>query len=125
MGSAETHCARAGCEPRDCKVCGVNFTPKRPWAAYCSQKCRNDNHAAEVRKEVQRAAAGDLYAALLELVACKDIADWLDKNEENGLAAPGDYHVLAKRKEYNERKPKAWDTARAALAKAGYKEPKP
>lgn len=109
MGSAETHLGKAGCEPRPCQTCGTIYTPRRAWATFCSTKCRNDYHAEERRKDMMRAAAPELYAALLELR--KAIHDY------GGHGMPGfkDRAIAYQ----------AMQDADVALGKAGYKEPKP
>ena len=100
---SETHLAGQGCEPRPCETCTTVFTPKRAWSRFCSTKCRNDFHAEERRKEQQRAAAPEMYEALLKIAAF-----------DQGAEVTGSFD-----------EPAAAKIARAALVKAGYKEPKP
>lgn len=70
------------------------------------------------------AAAPELLAALIELVACKDLKDEEQRRRQRRactrLRGSEDERaaVNAMRDEYNLRKPKAWAAARAAIAKA-------
>jgi hypothetical protein len=61
---------------------------------------------------------GDCVSALRELVACKDLADAIDRREamrhtHNPLQLA---ETAVMREEYRERKAKAWAAARALLA---------
>lgn len=84
--AAETHPDAQGQGQPACDTCGSLFTPKRGWARFCSSKCRSAFHRAEDRKEAIRAAALDLYAALVmarEAMRGKDIEHiWLNAPTE-------------------------------------------
>lgn len=97
---------------RPCDHCGTLFTPKRPWSRFCNTRgngCRNDFHAAEARKEAMRAAAPELFEALLaarQLIRGKDLEHvWLNYPDKPELTLGAKID--------------------RALAKAGHKEPKP
>lgn len=62
-----------------------------------------------------RGEPNPLAAALFELVDCKVLADWLDRNEQKDLSGPRNYAAEERREEYNRRKPLAWKEARRAL----------
>ena len=107
--TTQTHLEPTGREPRPCDTCGTVFTPKRRWSRFCKTKCRNDHHAAQAREEAKRAAAPEMYAALLatrHTIAGKDVEQvWINYPTEPAVSL-GQY--LDK-----------------VLAKAGYREPKP
>lgn len=108
MDAQQTHLAAAGDDglpPRPCDTCGTAFTAKRSWSRFCSTKCRNDFHGEERRREQMRDAAPELYEALVLLH--NNLAEYQRINKIGGY----DNHDMT--------------LARAALAKAGYKEPKP
>lgn len=67
MNSPETHLAEAGATQRSCKECGGLFTPRRAWADFCKNKCRNDFHGRERRKEAIRARSMEMYEALRKI----------------------------------------------------------
>lgn len=58
-GRPQVQCRRDGC--------AVLFTPRTRWQEFCGDKCRNDHHGAERRKEAIRKAAPKMYAALLTI----------------------------------------------------------
>lgn len=56
-----------------------------------------------------------IYAALLELVECKDLKDTLDDSRESlGVAGLTEAHIEQMRADYMRRKPLAWEKARKA-----------
>jgi len=92
-----------------CNTCGREVVSRRKWARFCSTKCRNDFHGAERRREAQRAAAPDLYEALLaarQAIRGQDVEHiWINYPTVPKIS-------LGVKMDQ-------------ALAKAGYKEPKP
>lgn len=109
MTAPSMHSQPAGAAPeRRCDHCTQPYRPKRFWSRFCGSGCRNAWHAAEAHREQMRAAAPDLYEALV--VAGEVI-------RERGLAAiwmnaPDKPEVTL------------GDKIDQALAKAGYREPK-
>lgn len=94
---------------RPCRYCGTPFIARRRWQEFCCTPHRNAWHGAEAHREQIRAAAPELYEALLNLR--KAISDF------NGHGMPGfqdraDAYVLL-------------SAADLALSKAGYRGPKP
>lgn len=70
--ASQTHLDAAGAaEQRPCKECTLPFTPRRSWAEFCKNKCRNDFHAREARIEAIRARAVQMYEALRAVAASK------------------------------------------------------
>jgi len=112
VNSPETHLeppSASGQSGRVCDTCGREVVSKRKWARFCSTKCRNAFHDTERRLKAQRAAAPELYEALLaarQVIRGKDAEHvWINYPTvpEISLGVKMDQ----------------------ALAKAGYKEPKP
>lgn len=64
------------------------------------------------------AAAPDLLAALLELVACKELKDRIDAADLSLYSIADAERANDMQAEYDRRKPLAWEAARAAIAKA-------
>lgn len=111
MNTPQMHSDANGKTPRACDHCQTVFTPKRAWARFCSPGCRNEHHAEARRREAMREAAPDLYEALLKFVTAEE--GWL--KEKSGMPAGTFDDPLGD----------ALKVAKVALAKAGYREPKP
>lgn len=118
MDSPSMHGEVAGAAPVDqpkvdgqvqCGACPALFKPKKKWQHFCSTTCRNAFHTEEKRKEVVRKAGPVLYEALLAArlsIRGKDVEHaWINYPTEPAL----ELGTLMD-----------W-----ALAKAGYKPPKP
>jgi len=45
---------------RPCLVCGVGFTPRRPWQRHCAPRCR---HRAYIERHIAAAVAARLASA--------------------------------------------------------------
>lgn len=112
MSAPAMHLQAVGDAQRACETCGTLFKPKRPWSRFCrthGDACRNAFHAAEARKAAIREAAEEMYEALLivrTVIQGKDVAHiWLNAPDvpEVSLGMKIDQ----------------------ALAKAGWKPPKP
>lgn len=64
------HCEAEGkplAPPMMCETCGTPFTPKRAWARFCDDRCRNAFHSSEVRAKALQAKAVELYEALRQI----------------------------------------------------------
>lgn len=117
MDTPQMHCDEPSAAPavpvssdasKPCKTCLTQFRSRRRWQEFCSNRCRNEWHGKFARMARIKEAAPDLYEALVAArgaIRGQQIEHtWVNFPEKPELTLGAKLD--------------------AALAKAGYKEPK-